>query len=664
LSGNGEADLIVSNPLGDVLVLMGNGNGTFQPVQNLDQQVSLAVYPGNGNTPAAFIFADQLTNQLVVQTVGGHSQNLGNAALISPTAATLWDLNNDGILDLIVANGGSNNVLVYRGDGKGGFDPTPLNGGQGFFTGTNPTGITVADVNGDGRPDLIVADKGSNDVSILINNALPDGSFTFVPGDRLQVGNGPVSTAVVKDGAGNVTDLVVANSASNNVWMLPALGNGFFNDQTPTIYAVGTNPSAVFVGQFMGGSGQDLVTVNSGSNDVTLISGLGSASPLMQSISSGGIDPTAALVVASGANGLDSLVVANNGDGNFALLQASENGLALSSVLSSSGLPNPSALALASFSGGNLQFYATTEGEQSAALLGFQLEEAGASSALSSSAGGSAQLLSLNETSLALVGTLLTLTLDLQTETEQSSEGSTGLVGSAGPGAAGQSVFGPSQTSEESEELRDNAPAQPAPNQPNPLSWARYVIGLDQAIESIRREADERLRQEEQPVKVEKPDTTQLDQDDAARRTDTTTFLERAIFGAGRRFDAAEDRLAAIDVTIGSWGPEDPAPLQSLFPILPDPTITKSPTPHARVVEVKDRAELFASLEAEQSRLDESPVGRLATLVAVSAIAASAGASRLKRSTFLVAAGSSPSGESRWKCLNRHRRHPRKLGRG
>ena len=43
LNGDGKADLLVSNPLGDVQVLIGNGNGTFQPVQNLDQQVGLAV---------------------------------------------------------------------------------------------------------------------------------------------------------------------------------------------------------------------------------------------------------------------------------------------------------------------------------------------------------------------------------------------------------------------------------------------------------------------------------------------------------------------------------------------------------------------------------------------------------------------------------------------
>ena len=120
------------------------------------------------------------------------------------------------------------------------------------------------------------------------------------------------------------------------------------------------------------------MTVNSGSNNLTLISGLGTGSPVMQSISSGGIDPTAAFAVPSRAMVWTAWWSPTTATANIALFQPGDNGLALSSVLSSSGLPNPSGLALASFSGGNLEFYATTDGEASASLLGFQLEESGA----------------------------------------------------------------------------------------------------------------------------------------------------------------------------------------------------------------------------------------------------------------------------------------------
>ena len=624
LNHNGNADLLISNPLGDVQVLIGNGDGTFQPVQNLDKQVSLAVYAPNGSAPAAFIFADQLTDQLIVRTVSGVTTVLGNLAsgLISPTAVALADLNNNGILDLIVANGGSNNVLVYPGLGNGAFGPA-LNGGHGFFTGTNPMGITVADVNGDGRLDLIIANEGSNDVSILLNVKVGNG-FTFEQGPRLQAGVGPVATALVNVPGNGVPDLVIANSSSNNVWLLQGLGNGFFNDQSPTILPVGTNPSAIFAGQFTTGLGQDLVTINSGSNSLTLITGLGSDSPVMQTISSGGIDPTTALAVKLTEDGLEGLVVANNGDGNIALFEPGENGLALSSVLSASGLPNPSGLALASFNGANLEFYATNEGEASATLLGFQLEEGGSLSGLSlSAAAGSAQLVSLNETSLALVGTLLTLTLEMHDESEQSSEGSTAQVAAAGPGGAGQSLLGLGRNSEELEGTENTAVAAAVSGSPA-LSWARFVMGLDQAIEAIRRDADARLLEEEQPAKAEKPDATLLDQDNATRPIETTSSRERAVWEGNRWFDAEANRLDAVDAAIGSWRLAEPSSAQSVFPILPDSTITRSPSTTLRVLELKDGATLFPSDDVDQSQLVDVQVSRAVTLVAISAIAGAA----------------------------------------
>src|SRR5262249_33065310 len=134
--------------------------------------------------------------RVVVDYGQGASTVLGDrsSGLIAPGAVKLADLNGDGLPELIVANSGSNNVLVYPGLDGGQFGPA-LNVGHGFFTGTNPVEVTVADVNGDGRPDLVVANKGSNDVSILLNQ-LQDGSFTFAPGPRLDAGSGPVDTVV------------------------------------------------------------------------------------------------------------------------------------------------------------------------------------------------------------------------------------------------------------------------------------------------------------------------------------------------------------------------------------------------------------------------------------------------------------------------------------
>ncbi len=634
LNGDGIPDLLVSNPLGDVVALIGNGNGTFRAIQSLDQQVSMAVYTQGGSTPAAFIFADQLTDQLVIQTVGGGTTVLGNAGtgLISPGAVTLADLNNNGILDLIVANSGSNNVLVYPGLGSGTFGPA-LNGGNGFFTGTNPVGITVADVNGDGRPDLIIADKGSNDVSILINEKVGNG-FTFVPGPRLKVGNGPVSTQVAYVRGSSVPDLLVANSGSNNVWLLEGIGNGFFNDQDPTVYPVGTDPSALFVGHFMSSTSQDLLTVNSGSDNVTLISGLGSGSPFMESISTGGTDPTAAFAVDLQGNGQDSLVVANNADGNIALLLGGENGLALSSVISAPGLPNPSALALASFNNDSMEFYATTDGAESATLLGFQLEETGALSANSSasSISGAAQLLSLNETSLALIGTLLTFTIESPSESEQTAEAAAAQAAASGPSSSGNTVAWTTRSSEDYDEFADLI----ASNQPilqSAPAWARYVSGVDQAIERVRSEADERLRQEQQPAKPEQPGTSFLDEDSGSPKPGTSTFLQPTAPRAGQGSLANRELLAAIDVAIGSWVRQGRTAVASVplgFVLRP---VTKSASAVSRLLKAESPSWQFPGLEPEHSQRAEIRVSRLAGLIGISLTAAGARQILLRRSS-------------------------------
>ena len=280
----------------------------------------------------------------------------------------LKDLTGNGIPDLIVANSGSNNVLIYPGLGNGQFGPA-INGGHGYFVGTNPVGITVAYLTG-ALPDLVVADKGSNQVTILFNQS-QGGNISFRLGPRLNSGGiGPVSTVVGNFTGGVYPDILVSNSGSNDVALLPGVGQGFFNDQNPRTFAVGDNPGQVFVGNFDGRT--DLVTVNAGSNDLTLISGFMGADSVTKTISSGGTDPGTAFSFSSGS-AFDDLVVGNGGDGVLALFEGSDEGLTLTYSETYTDLPSPSALVYAGLAGGDVQFYAASAGREAAVLVALSL---------------------------------------------------------------------------------------------------------------------------------------------------------------------------------------------------------------------------------------------------------------------------------------------------
>ena len=485
VNGDGKLDLLVGNEFGDVLILLGNGDGTFQPYQRADRNIALAV-ADFGNGTKGLIYANQSLDRVVVD-YGGRKTVVGDRSkgLLAPGAVQLADLNGDGIPDLIVANSGSNNVLVYLGLGNGQFGPA-LNGGHGFFAGTDPVGITVADVNGDGRPDLVVANKGSNDVSILLNQ--PQGnSITFTPGPRLKAGSGPVST-VVKDVTGDgIPDVLVSNSQSNNVMLLPGVGGGFFNDVNPTTFSVGNQPGPLFVGNFDGKP--DILTVNSGSNDLTLISDFMGSHPVTTTISSGGLDPVAAFEFSSGS-GFDNLVVANNGDGTFAFLEGGPDGLNLTSTETEPGL-NPTDLAFLAFTGGQVQFYAATEGSEAATLLTFQLG-----------------LQPLRDAALPLIATLLTLTIETSTaEFDLSAtNGEAAAAVSFLPVSTltvGQSLseYASTGESENGDEEEPNEPKEPdLPVTQESSSWQPFLMGLDEALDQFCRDSLDQFMSRDEPA--------------------------------------------------------------------------------------------------------------------------------------------------------------------
>src|SRR3989442_2442525 len=133
-----------------VSVLLGNGDGTFQPARTF-------------------------------------------AVGTNPTSVVAGDFNSDGKLDLAVANAGSNTISVLLGNGDGSFQTA-----QTFAVGITPWSVRMGDFNNDGKPDLAVANYGSSTVSVLLGNG--DGTFPAAP--LFGVGLNPRSIAV-GDGNGD-----------------------------------------------------------------------------------------------------------------------------------------------------------------------------------------------------------------------------------------------------------------------------------------------------------------------------------------------------------------------------------------------------------------------------------------------------------------------------
>jgi len=164
---------------------------------------------------------------LIAQTAGVSQLRLMNrSGLIvapslqlpaAPISAAVADLNGDGNPDMVVTIQGSGNVTVLLGDGKGAFAS-----GLSFPAGQQPGNVILADVNGDGRIDIVVTDRAAGAVQVLAGRG--DGTFgaaTAFPA----IANPVAITAANISGKGKI-DLVVA--ASTGIALLLNDGAGHF----------------------------------------------------------------------------------------------------------------------------------------------------------------------------------------------------------------------------------------------------------------------------------------------------------------------------------------------------------------------------------------------------------------------------------------------------
>ena len=276
-NGDGAPDLAVANVNhSTVSVLLGNGAGGFTPAAGSPVNVgvnpafvAVGYFNGDGAADLAVANAsDNTVSVLLGNGSGGFTPAPGSpvGGVVEPFSIAVSDFNGDGVPDLAVANNGDSSVSVLLGNGSGGFTPAV---GSPFAVGYVPRSVVVGDFNGDGVADLAVANYGDDNLSVLLGNG--SGGFTPAVGSPFPVGHWPRSVAVGDFNADGVADLAVANLGDSNVSVLLGNGVGGFTPTSGSPFGIGSGPCSVVVTDFNGDGAPDLAVANRDGNTVSML---------------------------------------------------------------------------------------------------------------------------------------------------------------------------------------------------------------------------------------------------------------------------------------------------------------------------------------------------------------------------------------------------------
>jgi hypothetical protein len=232
-NGDGNPDVVVGNFNDSVGILLGNGDGTFQlgAIYSSQAEFSVAVADVNGDRKPDLLVANLYND--VAMLLGNGDGTFQPAVVYNPggfdaSSIVAHDVNGDGKPDLLITNWFVNNqdfkadgvVGVLLGNGDGTFKPAVTYDSGGL----QPSSIAVADMNGDGKPDLLVGNctfsggsvnctTGNGAVDVLLGN----GNGTFQPAATYSSGgSAPTSVAIADVNGDGKPDLLVVNLCANS----------------------------------------------------------------------------------------------------------------------------------------------------------------------------------------------------------------------------------------------------------------------------------------------------------------------------------------------------------------------------------------------------------------------------------------------------------------
>jgi hypothetical protein len=192
-------------------------------------------------------------------------------------AVAVGDLDGDGKPDLAIANQASDSLMLFRGDGSGGFKPLDRQ----LLTGRSPRTVRITDFNGDGLNDIVAVNFRGNSVSVFLARA--GGGFAEAKGSPFAAGPAPWGLAVADFNEDGHPDLAVANADASTVSVFINQGDGRFLPAKNSPFNVGTlaaappgsNPFDVTTADVNRDGHADLMSADTRTDTITVLLGDG-----------------------------------------------------------------------------------------------------------------------------------------------------------------------------------------------------------------------------------------------------------------------------------------------------------------------------------------------------------------------------------------------------